>query len=99
MIHHNINTLTNTKVLYKYYNIYSGVITFLRLGQVVGGTGVVGSLCIVWVSTILVLITAISMSAISTNGEVKAGGGFQCFFLPIFDQRDKNIHNYLKIET
>eukprot|EP01083_Nonionella_stella_P001711 4872_1 len=56
-------------------NIF-GVITFLRLGQVVGGTGVIASLGIIWVSTLLVLVTAISMSAVSTNGKVKAGGAY-----------------------
>mmetsp|Transcript_16761 Transcript_16761/g.20295 ORF Transcript_16761/g.20295 Transcript_16761/m.20295 type:complete len:1030 (+) Transcript_16761:64-3153(+) len=51
-----------------------GVIMFLRLGWVVGQAGVwLGSLIIIF-SNLVTTITALSMCAICTNGEVKGGG-------------------------
>uniref|UniRef100_A0AAQ4RI87 Solute carrier family 12 member 6 n=1 Tax=Gasterosteus aculeatus aculeatus TaxID=481459 RepID=A0AAQ4RI87_GASAC len=58
-------------------NIF-GVILFLRLTWVVGNAGVLQGLCIVFICCCCVstLLTAISMSAIATNGVVPAGGAY-----------------------
>lgn len=47
---------------------------FLRLSWVVGQSGVIQTLAIIGISTVVCLITVTSLSAISTNGEVKGGG-------------------------
>uniref|UniRef100_A0A8C9X3H5 Solute carrier family 12 member 6 n=1 Tax=Sander lucioperca TaxID=283035 RepID=A0A8C9X3H5_SANLU len=56
-------------------NIF-GVILFLRLTWVVGSAGVLQALCIVFICCCCTLLTAISMSAIATNGVVPAGGAY-----------------------
>ncbi|XP_038587291.1 solute carrier family 12 member 6-like isoform X2 [Micropterus salmoides] len=56
-------------------NIF-GVILFLRLTWVVGSAGVLQGLCIVFICCCCTLLTAISMSAIATNGVVPAGGAY-----------------------
>uniref|UniRef100_A0A8D3CHS1 Solute carrier family 12 member 6 n=1 Tax=Scophthalmus maximus TaxID=52904 RepID=A0A8D3CHS1_SCOMX len=56
-------------------NIF-GVILFLRLTWVVGNAGVLQALCIVFICCCCTLLTAISMSAIATNGVVPAGGSY-----------------------
>ncbi|KAL7374955.1 hypothetical protein ABVT39_009763 [Epinephelus coioides] len=56
-------------------NIF-GVILFLRLTWVVGTAGVLQGLCIVFICCCCTLLTAISMSAIATNGVVPAGGAY-----------------------
>ncbi|XP_067117383.1 solute carrier family 12 member 6-like [Osmerus mordax] len=56
-------------------NIF-GVILFLRLTWVVGTAGVLQALCIVFICCCCTLLTAISMSAIATNGVVPAGGSY-----------------------
>ncbi|XP_077356485.1 solute carrier family 12 member 6 isoform X2 [Festucalex cinctus] len=56
-------------------NIF-GVILFLRLTWVVGTAGVLQGLCIVLVCCCCTMLTAISMSAIATNGVVPAGGSY-----------------------
>uniref|UniRef100_A0A671XDJ6 Solute carrier family 12 member 6 n=1 Tax=Sparus aurata TaxID=8175 RepID=A0A671XDJ6_SPAAU len=56
-------------------NIF-GVILFLRLTWVVGNAGVLQGLCIVFVCCCCTMLTAISMSAIATNGVVPAGGAY-----------------------
>ncbi|KAM9791924.1 solute carrier family 12 member 7-like isoform X1 [Syngnathus typhle] len=53
-----------------------GVILFLRLTWMVGTAGILGSLAIVSMCCICTLLTAISMSAIATNGVVPAGGSY-----------------------
>ncbi|MBN3308600.1 S12A6 protein, partial [Amia calva] len=50
-------------------NIF-GVILFLRLPWVVGTAGVLQALCIVFICCCCTMLTAISMSAIATNGVV-----------------------------
>lgn len=50
-------------------NIF-GVILFLRLTWVVGSAGVLQGLCIVFICCCCTMLTAISMSAIATNGVV-----------------------------
>ncbi len=51
-----------------------GVIIFLRLGWIVGIIGLPITLTIITLATSIALITVLSMSAIATNIEVKAGG-------------------------
>ncbi|XP_068196322.1 solute carrier family 12 member 7-like isoform X2 [Antennarius striatus] len=53
-----------------------GVILFLRLTWIVGTAGILGSFAIVSMCCICTLLTAISMSAIATNGVVPAGGAY-----------------------
>lgn len=50
-----------------------GVMLFLRLSWVVAQSGVVEGCFLILVTTVVTSITAISMSAISTNGVVKGG--------------------------
>uniref|UniRef100_A0A8P0PI69 Solute carrier family 12 member 7 n=1 Tax=Canis lupus familiaris TaxID=9615 RepID=A0A8P0PI69_CANLF len=52
-----------------------GVILFLRLTWIVGAAGVLESFLIVFMCCTCTMLTAISMSAIATNGVVPAGGG------------------------
>ncbi|XP_078500948.1 solute carrier family 12 member 6 isoform X3 [Lissotriton helveticus] len=56
-------------------NIF-GVILFLRLTWVVGTAGVLQAFSIVLICCCCTLLTAISMSAIATNGVVPAGGSY-----------------------
>lgn len=51
-----------------------GVMLFLRLSWVVAEAGVGLSIVIIAISAIVCVITTMSLSAISTNGEVKGGG-------------------------
>jgi amino acid transporter len=51
-----------------------GVIIFLRLGWIVGVAGLPATLIVITLATLIALITMLSMSAIATNIEVKAGG-------------------------
>uniref|UniRef100_G1PTF5 Solute carrier family 12 member 5 n=1 Tax=Myotis lucifugus TaxID=59463 RepID=G1PTF5_MYOLU len=55
-------------------NIF-GVILFLRLTWVVGIAGIMESFCMVLLCCSCTMLTAISMSAIATNGVVPAAGG------------------------
>ncbi|XP_056384393.1 solute carrier family 12 member 6 isoform X1 [Hyla sarda] len=56
-------------------NIF-GVILFLRLPWVVGTAGILHAFCIVFACCCCTMLTAISMSAIATNGVVPAGGSY-----------------------
>ncbi|KAJ8257586.1 hypothetical protein GJAV_G00187370 [Gymnothorax javanicus] len=56
-------------------NIF-GVILFLRMTWVVGVGGVIESFIIVFMCCSTTMLTAISMSAIATNGVVPAGGSY-----------------------
>nr|KAF6359034.1 solute carrier family 12 member 5 [Pipistrellus kuhlii] len=56
-------------------NIF-GVILFLRLTWVVGIAGIMESFCMVLICCSCTMLTAISMSAIATNGVVPAGGSY-----------------------
>lgn len=51
-----------------------GVMLFLRLSWVVAQAGVFQSLVTIAISAAVCVITTLSLSAISTNGEVKGGG-------------------------
>ncbi|XP_069898216.1 solute carrier family 12 member 7 isoform X1 [Dipodomys merriami] len=53
-----------------------GVILFLRLTWIVGAAGVLESFLIVAMCCTCTMLTAISMSAIATNGVVPAGGSY-----------------------
>ncbi|XP_072268146.1 solute carrier family 12 member 7 isoform X1 [Pyxicephalus adspersus] len=53
-----------------------GVILFLRLTWIVGTAGILESFCIVLMCCLCTMLTAISMSAIATNGVVPAGGSY-----------------------
>lgn len=50
-----------------------GVMLFLRLSWVVAQAGISHSLLIIGISAVVCVITTLSLSAISTNGEVKGG--------------------------
>ncbi|KAM8706746.1 hypothetical protein ACLKA7_010934 [Drosophila subpalustris] len=51
-----------------------GVMLFLRLSWVVAEAGILWTLIIIAISAVVCVITTLSLSAISTNGEVKGGG-------------------------
>lgn len=51
-----------------------GVMLFLRLSWVVAQAGIYQSIIIIAISAVVCVITTLSLSAISTNGEVKGGG-------------------------
>ncbi|MFT4977262.1 MAG: potassium/chloride transporter 4/5/6 [Myxococcota bacterium] len=53
-----------------------GVILYLRMGWVVGQVGVPGSLLIVVIANAITLITALSLSSLSTNMRVGVGGAY-----------------------
>ncbi|XP_014667356.1 PREDICTED: solute carrier family 12 member 2-like [Priapulus caudatus] len=53
-----------------------GVMLFLRLSWVVGQTGLGLFTVVILLSTVVTILTALSMSAICTNGEVKGGGAY-----------------------
>nr|AJO70198.1 sodium-chloride cotransporter [Cherax cainii] len=53
-----------------------GVILFLRLPWVVGQAGILEGMLIVTCGNIVTTITALSMAAISTNGQIKGGGTY-----------------------
>ena len=53
-----------------------GIILFLRLGYVVGNAGLGGTLLIIFIATAVSVLTSMSLAAIATNIEVKAGGDY-----------------------
>ncbi|KAL4717070.1 hypothetical protein ACJJTC_016957 [Scirpophaga incertulas] len=53
-----------------------GVMLFLRLSWVVGQAGVAQSILLIMTTSVVTTITALSMSAISTNGVIKGGGTY-----------------------
>jgi len=53
-----------------------GIILFLRLGWVVGNAGLRNALIIIVFSNVITFLTGLSLSAISTNIEVKTGGSY-----------------------
>lgn len=53
-----------------------GVMLFLRLSWVVGQAGVGEGILLIMTTTAVTTITALSMSAISTNGQIKGGGTY-----------------------
>lgn len=53
-----------------------GVIMYLRLGHIVGRSGLYATLGIVLAATLITLLTTLSLSAIATNTRVKGGGAY-----------------------
>ncbi len=53
-----------------------GVIMYLRLGWVVGNAGLLGAWIIIIISFLITLTTALSMSSITTNIRIGAGGAY-----------------------
>ena len=53
-----------------------GVILFLRLGNVVGGAGVLGSVAIVLLAVSVTLSTGLALSSISSNIKIGSGGAY-----------------------
>ncbi|XP_011267934.2 bumetanide-sensitive sodium-(potassium)-chloride cotransporter [Camponotus floridanus] len=53
-----------------------GVMLFLRLSWVVAQTGIGQAILLILTTTVVTTITALSMSAISTNGLIKGGGTY-----------------------
>lgn len=53
-----------------------GIILFLRIGWVVGQAGLAGALIIIAVANLISLFTGFSLSAISTNMQVRTGGTY-----------------------
>jgi amino acid transporter len=53
-----------------------GLILFLRMGWVVGQTGLAGTVVIILLANIITLITGLSLSAIATNMFVRTGGAY-----------------------
>lgn len=51
-----------------------GVIIFLRMGWIVGQAGIIATLTIISLSTLIAMITTLSMASISTNLTVGKGG-------------------------
>jgi solute carrier family 12 sodium/potassium/chloride transporter 2 len=53
-----------------------GVIMYLRLGWVVGNAGLVGAITIIILAKLVTLCTGLSMSSITTNIRIGAGGAY-----------------------
>ncbi len=53
-----------------------GVIMYLRMGWVVGNAGLLGAWFIILISFLITVTTALSMSAITTNIRIGAGGAY-----------------------
>ena len=53
-----------------------GVILFLRLGQIVGGAGLLGSILIILLAVSVTLSTGLSLSSIASNVRIGAGGAY-----------------------
>ena len=53
-----------------------GVIMYLRLGWVVGNAGLLGAWLIIVIAFMITLTTALSMSSITTNIRIGAGGAY-----------------------
>ncbi len=53
-----------------------GIIFFLRLGWVVGQTGMVGAMIIVALANVISLLTGLSLSTVATSFDVKIGGNY-----------------------
>jgi len=53
-----------------------GIVLFLRLGFVVGSTGLAWALVVIVLANLVSIVTALSLAAIATNLRVKAGGDY-----------------------
>ncbi len=66
-----------------------GVMLFLRLTWVVGQAGLIEGLILITLANAVTFITALSMSAVATNGQVKAGG--------VYFMISRQEHRYLRL--
>uniref|UniRef100_A0AAF5D1W6 Solute carrier family 12 member 3 n=1 Tax=Strongyloides stercoralis TaxID=6248 RepID=A0AAF5D1W6_STRER len=55
-----------------------GATLYLRMSWIAGQAGILLGICVILLALLVVVITAVSMSAIATNGEIKNGG---CYYL------------------
>ena len=53
-----------------------GVIMYLRLGWVVGNAGLMGAIIIIVLAKTITIATGLSMSSITTNIKIGAGGAY-----------------------
>ena len=53
-----------------------GVIMYLRLGWVVGNAGILGAIIIILMAKTVTICTGLSMSSITTNIKIGAGGAY-----------------------
>ena len=53
-----------------------GVIMFLRAGFVVGEAGILGAVVILVIAKLITVLTTLSVSAVSTNTQVRGGGAY-----------------------
>ena len=70
----NLNTLQGVFVP-TILNIF-GVVTFLRMGWMTGECGFLITIGIIFVGELTVTLTALSISAIATNGTMRGGGAY-----------------------
>lgn len=61
-----------------------GVMLFLRLSWVVGQAGLLQGFLVLCLCNVVTVITALSMSAVSTNGQIKGGGTSTWYFVRLF---------------
>ncbi len=74
---------SNSKALGTFAGVFTpsiltilGIVLFLRLGYVVGGAGLRRALIVIAAANAISILTALSVSAISTNLRVKGGGDY-----------------------
>ena len=53
-----------------------GAVMFMRMGSVIGRAGILSALLILGISKLITLLTGLSISAISTNTQVRGGGAY-----------------------
>ena len=53
-----------------------GVVLFMRLGWAIGEAGVLGTLSMIGLGTLLSYLTAFSLCALATNGKIRGGGAY-----------------------
>ncbi|WP_167784830.1 amino acid permease [Ramlibacter rhizophilus] len=53
-----------------------GIVLFLRLGYIVGGSGLAQALLVLAAAHVITVLTALSVAAIATNLQVRAGGDY-----------------------
>ena len=60
-----------------------GLILFLRIGWVVGRTGLLGELVIIALANLISFLTGLSLSSIATNMHVRTGGTYYSIRYPL----------------
>lgn len=78
-----MKTMSDTKRFGTFAGVFTpnvltilGLILFLRIGWVVGQTGLIGALVIIAIANLISFLTGLSLSSIATNIEVKGGGNY-----------------------